>query len=248
MRIPAVVLLPFFLSFCALTGTAQAAPAYPDEYALRPVQLPEGMVQAKVPLVIDLSRGHAGKPIFVPLDLRFGVTSLLELRIFHPVHGLCLRGCDRRYDDLAFGLLYSVLDEGNVQASLLGAFEVRSFASPVQTALDLGFSFAYIQAPFSFRASPYLGLPLSDREHQRDWVNVPIELAYQLARPTAVFFETGVYGDARDPGGWSGPVGVGINQMLQHGVDVGAEFKLNSIIGHTDTGSRLVLVYLMLRT
>lgn len=243
MRIPTVVLLSLF----SLAGTAQASPGYPDEYALRPIQLPAGMVQLKLPLIIDLSRGHAGKPITVPLDIRFGVTRELELRIFHPVNGLCLRGCDRHYNDLAFGLLYSVLDEDHVQASLLGAFEVRSFASPVQTVLDLGVAFAYIRAPFSIYASPYLGLPLSDREHQREWFNMPIEFAYQLSRPTAVFFETGLYGDARDLGSWSGPVGAGINQLLHPGVDVGAEFKLNSIVGHTDTGSRLVLVYLMIR-
>jgi hypothetical protein len=243
MRIPAII----FFSLCALAGTANASPAYPDEYALRPIQLPAGMAQVKIPLIIDLSRGHAGTPISVPLDIRFGVTPALELRIFHPVNGVCLRGCDKHYNDLAFGLLYSVLDEDHVQASLLGAFEVRSFANPVQTVLDLGLSFAYIRAPFSIYASPYLGLPLSDREHQREWVNVPIEFAYQLSRPTAVFFETGIYGDARDPGSWSGPVGAGINQLLHPSVDVGAEFKLNSIVGHTDTGSRLALVYLMIR-
>jgi len=245
MRIP---LLTTLLTLCMLGSTANAKPAYPDEYALRPVQLPAELAQVKIPLIIDLSRGHAGKPIFVPLDLRFGVTSELELRIFHPVHGLCLRGCERAYNDLAFGMLYSVLDENHVQASLLGAFEIQSFRSPVQTVLDLGFSFAYIRAPFSISASPYLGLPLSDREHQQDWVNVPIEFAYQLSLPTAVFFETGIYGDAHDPGSWSGPIGAGINLLLHHSVDVGAEFKLNSIVGHTDTGSRLVLVYLMVRT
>lgn len=243
MRISTAILL--FL--CTLAGAAHASPGYPDEYALRPIQLPTGMAQVKIPLIIDLSRGHAGKPIFVPLDLRVGVSPELELRIFHPVHGVCLRGCDKHYNDLAFGLLYSVFDQDHVQASLFGAFEVRSFASPVQTVLDLGVAFAYINDPFSIVASPYLGIPLSDRDHQQDWVNVPIAFAYQLSHPTAVFFETGLYGDAHDPGSWSGPIGAGINQLLHSSVDVGAEFKLNSMIGNTDTGNRLVLVYLMFR-
>lgn len=230
-----------------VTGTAYAKSGYPDEYALRPIQLPESMVQVKIPLIVDLSRGHAGKPIFVPFDIRLGATNELELRIFHPVHGMCLRGCDKAYDDLALGLLYSVFDEDHVQASLLGAFEVRRFTSPVQTVLDVGAAFAYIRAPFSIYASPYLGIPITDRANQDEWVNLPIEFAYQLSLPTAVFLETGLYGNAHDPNSWSGPIGGGINLLLHHSVDVGAEFKLNSVLGHTDTGSRLVLVYLMLR-
>jgi hypothetical protein len=235
-----------------LLATALALPVhaqgqYPDEYALRPIQLPQGMVQAKIPLIIDLSRGHAGKPIFVPLDLRLGVTDELELRLFHPVNGLCLRGCAKAYNDLAFGLLYSVLNENSFQASLFGAFEVRSFTSPVQVVLDAGAALAYIRAPFSLFAAPYLGIPVTDREHLTDWINVPIEFAYQLSGPAAFFVETGLYGSAHDSSGWSGPFGVGINYLLHHGVDVGAEFKLNAVLGHTDTGSRLVLVYLALR-
>jgi hypothetical protein len=220
---------------------------YPDEYALRPLQLPQAMAQVKIPLVIDLSRGNAGKTIFVPLDLRLGVTSELELRIFHPVNGVCLRGCAKAYNDLGFGLLYAVLNEDAVQASLFGAFEVRSFTSPAQVVLDAGVALAYIRAPFSITAVPYLGIPITDREHLTDWINVPIEFAYQLSRPTAFFVETGLYGSAHDPNGWSGPIGAGINYLVQHGVDVGAEFKLNTVLGHTDTGSRLVLVYLALR-
>jgi hypothetical protein len=240
-------ILTALLALFGIAASASAAANYPDEYALRPIQLPASMVQLKAPLIMDLSRGNAGKTIFVPFDIRLGVTDEIELRLFHPVNGLCLRGCAKRYNDLALGLLYSAFDEQGGQASLLGAFEVRSFASPVQLVLDVGLSLAYFHAPFSVRAAPYLGLPISDREHQTDWVNVPIEFAYQVSLPTAVFLETGLYGSVHDPNGWSGPVGVGINQLLRRGIDIGAEFKLNSIIGHADTGSRLVLVYLMVR-
>jgi hypothetical protein len=221
---------------------------YPDAYALRPLQLPPSLVQVKIPLVIDLSRGHAGKPIFVPLDLRVGVTDELELRLFHPVNGVCLRGCGKVYNDAAFGLLYSLLRENGFEASLLAAFEVRSFSSPAQVALDVGVDFKYVRAPFSIFVGPYLGLPITDREHQTAWINVPAEFAYQVSPATAVFLETGLYGDVHDSGNWSGPLGVGVNQLIQHGVDLGAEFKLNTMVGHTDTGSRLVLVYLAFRS
>jgi hypothetical protein len=237
-----------FLLATLLARPLSAQGGYPDAYALRPLQLPPSMAQVKIPLVIDLSKGNAGKLIFVPLDIRLGVTDELELRLFHPVNGLCLRGCGKAYNDVAFGLLYAVLNQDAFQASLFAAFEVRSLTSPAQVVLDAGAALAYIRAPFSVFAGPYLGLPVTDRGHQTAWVNVPIEFAYQLSAPTAVFLETGLYGDAHRPGDWSGPLGVGLNYLLHHSVDVGAEFKLNAVLGHTDTGSRLVLVYLALRS
>lgn len=239
-------LLVSLLSMVVPTS-AEAQPGYPDAYALRPLELPPSLVQVKLPLVVDLSRGNAGKLIFMPFDLRAGVSRELELRLFQPVRGLCLRGCDKAYNDLGVGLLYSVFDENGVQASLLGAFEVASFTSPVQVALDVGLAFKVIRAPFSFFAAPYLRVPLSDRAQVDDSINLPIEFAFQIATPTALFVETGLYGSAHDGGDWSGPIGVGIDQLLQRGVDLGAEFKLNTVLGHTDTGSRLVLVYLVLR-
>lgn len=240
------------LLLVVLLATAMALPAraqglYPDEYALRPLQLPASMGQARIPLVIDLSRGNAGKLIFMPFDFRLGVSSDLELRLFQPVHGLCLRGCGKAYDDLAFGMLYSLLRQGGVEASLLAALEVRSFTSPAQLALDAGAAFKLIRAPFSLSLSPYLGIGLSDRSDRSDWINIPIEGAVQLTPPTALFVETGLYGDVHDSSGWSGPLGVGVNYLAAHGVDLGAELKWNSILGHTDTGSRLLLGYIMLR-
>jgi hypothetical protein len=229
----------------ALPTVAQTG--YPDAYALRPLELPPSMVQVKIPLIIDLSHDNAGKVVFIPFDLRFGVTRELELRVFHPVHGLCLRGCDPKYNDIALGMLLSVFEENGLEASLLGALEFRSLTSPVGAVLDAGMAFKLIRAPFSIFAAPYVGIPLSDRDHLDDWVNVPVEFAFQLSPPTALFVETGLYGNAHDPGSWSGPVGVGINQLLHHDVDLGAEFKLNSVIGNPDAGNRLVLVYLTLR-
>jgi len=117
-RITAMRKLAPALSLAALafTSTAHAqGGGYPDAYALRPLQLPTGMVQLKVPVIINLSKGSVASPVFIPFELRLGLTSDLELRIFHPVHGLCVsghaKGCDRVYNDLALGMLYSVMRE-----------------------------------------------------------------------------------------------------------------------------------------
>jgi hypothetical protein len=243
----------FPLALAALTAACPAlAAGYPDEYALRPLQLPPGMVQLKVPVVVNLSRGSVASPVFIPFELRLGLTDELEMRIFHPVHGLCVsgtsKGCGRIYNDLGLGMLYSALREGGLELSLLAGLEVTSFSAPVLLRLDAGLAFKYVQAPFSIAAWPYLGLGLNHRDQNGDSLDIPVEFAFQLSPPTALFFESGLFGDMHNLGNsWSMPLGVGLNFLLTHGVDFGAEFKLTGPVGNGGVDGRLVLVYLAIR-
>jgi hypothetical protein len=238
----------------AVAGTAHAQGGYPDAYAVRPLQLPAGMVQLKVPVIINMSKGAVGSPVYIPFELRLGLTSELELRIFQPGHGLCVsgraRGCGHVYNDLGLGLLYSVMREQGMELALLGAVEITSFASPVTVRLDVGMAFKYVHAPFSIAAWPTVGIGLNHRDGNGDSLNIPVEFAYQLSPPTALFVESGLFGDASDFGNtWSSPLGVGINYLLQHGVDMGAEFKLTNLVGNgSGADGRLFLFYFALRS
>jgi hypothetical protein len=220
------------------TGTARAA-GYPGEYALRPLQLPGSMVQLKVPLVMDLSRGNAGDLVFMPFELRIGISSQTELRIFQPGTSLCLRGCGKAYNDLGVGLLFAVMREAGFDMSLLTALEIASFSDPALLRVDGGMAFKFVHAPISVFFSPYVSLGLNHRERNGDAIKIPFELAVQLSYPTALFFETGLYGPLHDSGGWSTPFGVGVNTLVTHGVDLGAEFKFTD--QHSD--HRQLIVY-----
>ena len=243
------------LAALAFAGTAHAqGGGYPDAYALRPLALPTGMVELKVPVIINLSKGAVAKPVFIPLELRLGLTSELELRLFHPIHGLCVsgqaKGCGRVYNDVGLGLLYSVMREQGMELALLGAVEVTSFSRPAKVRLDAGLAFKYVHAPFSIAAWPYVGIGLNHRNENGDSINIPVEFAFQLSPPTALFLESGFYGDAHDFGNsWSSPLGVGINYLLKHGIDLGAEFKLDGPVGSSggSVDGREFIVYFALR-
>ena len=238
-------------SASAVTGSSSNA-GYPDEYALRPLLLPTGMVQLKVPVVINLSKNSVASPVFIPIEIRLGLTKELELRLFQPGNSLCVsgksKGCDRVYNDLALGMLYSVMRERGMDLALLGAVEVTSFSNPAKLRLDAGMAFKYIHAPFSIATWPYVGIGLNHRDENGDSVNIPVEFAYQLAWPTALFLESGLFGPTHNfSDSWSMPLGVGIDYLLRHSVDIGAEFKFTSLIGHGSTDGRLILVYVALR-
>jgi hypothetical protein len=241
------------LAALAFASTARAQSGYPDAYALRPLQVPTGMVQLKVPVVINLSKNSVASPVNIPFEFRLGLASDLELRLFHPVHGLCVsghaKGCGKVYNDLALGMLYSVMREQGMELSLLGAFEVTSFSSPATVRLDAGVAFKYIGAQFSIAVSPYVGIGLNHRDQNGDGINIPAEFAFQLSPLTAIFLESGIFGSTHDfADSWSMPLGVGINYLLQHGVDMGAEFKLDDAIGNGSSGDyRLFLFYFALR-
>ena len=241
------------LAAIAISSTAHAQGGYPDAYAVRPLELPTGMAQLKVPVIVNLSKGLVAKPVFIPFELRLGLTSELELRLFHPVHGLCIsgqtKGCRRVYNDLALGVLYSVMREHDMALALLGAVEVTSFSNPALLRFDAGMAFKYVHAPFSIAAWPYVGIGLNHRDSNGDSINIPVEFAFQLSAPTALFLESGLYGSAHDFGNaWSMPLGVGINYLLQHAVDMGAEFKLDNALGNGSSADyREFIFYFALR-
>jgi hypothetical protein len=246
--VPALV-----LTLLAFSSVAHAQGGYPDAYALRPLQVPTGMAQLKAPVIINLSKNSVASPVFIPLELRLGLTQDLELRLFHPVHGLCVsghaKGCGRVYNDLALGMLYSVMRERGIELSLLGSLEVASFSSPALVRLDAGMAFKFVHAPFSIAAWPYVGIGMNHRDQNGDSINLPVEFAFQLSWPTALFVESGFFGDAHDFGNtWSSPLGVGINYLLEHGVDMGAEFKFTNLVGNgSGADGREFIFYFALR-
>jgi hypothetical protein len=236
---------------CLAAARPGLAAGYPDEYALRPLQLPAGMAQLKVPVIINLSRGQVGSPVWIPFELRLGLTDELELRLFHPVRGLCVsgrsHGCGRVYNDLGLSMLYSVMGENGMDLALLLGFEVASFADPALLRLDAGMAFKYVHAPFSIATWPTFGVGLNHRDRNGDAVNLPVELAFQLSFPTALFLESGLYGSPHNlSNDWSMPLGVGINYLLAHGVDLGAELKLTGV-GNGGLDGRLLIVYFAVR-
>ena len=96
---------------------AAAPGSYPDEYTLRPLTLAAGMFQVTLPVVLNLSKSKALKPVWIPLDLRYGVMDQLEVFVSHTTFGgplatgggVCLgkkANCPKIYNNLNVGGQY----------------------------------------------------------------------------------------------------------------------------------------------
>ncbi len=154
-----------------------AAPAgYPDEYALRPLTLSAMTFQGTLPIVLNLSKDATLKPVWIPLDLRFGVTSELDVFVSHNITGalplaagggLCIggtdRGCDKFYNNVNLGGQFSFLKASGVELSGLLALDFRQISDPMLLAVDLGIGFKYVAAPVSVRIAPQIGILVTNR-------------------------------------------------------------------------------------
>jgi hypothetical protein len=165
---------------------AAATPSgYSDQYALRPLTLSAMMFQGTLPVVLNLSKSAMLKPVWIPLDLRFGVTNEFEVFVSHSdmglplafgYGGLCLggtsRGCEKAYNNVNVGGQYSFFKNAGVELSGLLALEFRRISDPMLLAADVGVGFKYVAAPVSVRLSPQIGIGLNKRSGSSSTVNL----------------------------------------------------------------------------
>jgi hypothetical protein len=239
-----------------------AAPAgYPDEYALRPLTLSAMTFQGSLPVVLNLSKNAVLKPVWIPLDLRFGVTNELEVFLNHGVpggsliegEGLCLggtsRGCPKAYNNVNVGGVYSIIKSSGVELAGLLAVEVRQFSPDALLAADVGVAVKYVAAPVSVKLVPQIGIGLTKRSAgNKEQLAVPLQIAVQAAAPIAVFLDSGIFGPTSHFGDlYTVPIGIGASFLAMHGLDVGAEFMLPVVVtgisGNKAMDSRLLMIY-----
>jgi hypothetical protein len=238
--------------------TPAAAPAgYPDEYALRPLVVASGMFQGTLPIVLNLSKGNVLKPVWIPLDLRWGKTNQLEFFVSHGTPGgsvtsgagICLggtsRNCDEVYNNVNFGGQYSFLNASGLELAGLLAAQFRELSPDMRFAVDVGLGMKYVAAPFSVKLTPQLGIGLNKRSSRanKEELAAPLQLALQAAPRIAVFLDSGISGKISHFGdSYAVPIGIGGSYLVMHGLDVGLEFMLPMLVkattfagGATDT-------------
>jgi hypothetical protein len=251
-----------------------AAPAwtplgYPDTYVLRPLTVPPGMFQGTLPVVFSFSQNAVLRPVWIPLDMRFGMTDQLEFFVTHNAlgaplaagsGGLCLgtkQYCpEKAYNNLNVGGQLSFAKGKGLEFTGLLAAEFRDFSPHLLFAVDVGVGVKYVNAVFSAKATPRLGIGVNRRSsgNEQEAIGVPVQLALQAAPRIAAFVDTGVFGPTNQfSGKYTVPVGVGADFLLRHGFDVGAEFMFpalgrGSAVTGRSTDARTLMLYAVWRS
>ncbi len=205
--------------------------------------LPAGAFQGTLPVVLNLSKDAVLKPVWIPLDLRYGVTNELTVFVAHTAMGqslasgggVCLGGTDRNctkfYNSLAIGGLYSLLNSSGLELAGLVALDLRSL-DPMYLAADVGVSLRYVAAPLTVTVTPIFGIGLNKRdENNKEMISVPVQVAFQATPELNVFLDSGIISPTKDFGdNYVVPVGIGAGYAVQPGLTVGAEFMLTSVV------------------
>ncbi len=210
-------------------------------YVARGLTQSAGNLQVTVPIVLNLSKDLVLKPVWVPLDVRYGITDELEVFLNHfggaPVSplasegGVCLggeeRGCAKPYDNLNLGLQFSFLKNPAIELAAIGALVVRSIDASTM-AVALGVNFKYASGPVAVKVAPQIAIGANKRdEGNKEILFVPVQVAFQATPELAIFLDTGIAGPTDGFGdSWILPVGVGASFAVMPNLDVGAEFLL----------------------
>ena len=218
------------------------------------------MFQGTLPIVLNLSKSKVLKPVSIPLDLRFGVTNELEVFLSHNVlggplaagGGVCLGkkvDCAKIYNNLNVGGQYSFLKASGVELSGLLAAEFREFSPDMLFAVDVGIGVKYVAAPISVKLAPQIGIGVNKRTamNNKEFIAVPLQVAFQAAPPVAIFLDSGIYGFTKEfSKNYTVPVGIGASYLAMHGLDVGLEFMLPKVVSGVEGNKAMDTRSLML--
>lgn len=216
---------------------------------LRGVQGPAGMFSARVLLGVNLSSDAAGEPISLMPNLYYSFTDKLQIGVVHdtpmgwqtkPGPGLCLTGedggCPEVYDNIGFDVMYG-LAYGQLHLSAHGSLYVTSFDPSNAMATVGAAGKAHFNDKVALYFDPQIGIALSDRDVNDDYLFLPLELQYQLGQPTQLKLLSGVNGSLSEFGDTHRiPLGIGLVHSMTEHIDLGARFSFDNLLGETADG------------
>lgn len=251
--------MSLIMAALALAGAAPLS-AHADEFYIaadwpirfvdRPLVLGPSMFELRGDtLRLNLSKDAVGDPISLAPDLYFGLDERVTIGLFHDV-GICISGdgCTTVYNDFGVEGLYSLLYEGAVSMAVrLGA--TFNPLDPFVGGLHVGLPVRVSGGDLAVLFDPRLYVGIFERDLRKEFLDVPVQLQYQLTDQNALLVTSGVRGPLDGFGdSVQVPVGVGAVVALSRRVDIGGEFLFTNLAGRGGgVAGRLLLLRLAIR-
>jgi hypothetical protein len=223
---------------------------WPIRLVDRPLVLGPSMFELRGDtLRLELSKDSVGDPISLAPDLYYGLTDRITLGYVHDV-GICISGdgCATTYADFGVEALFSLIYEGPlVMAGRIG----MTFGplDPFTGGIHAGLPVRVGAGDLAVLVEPRVYIGLLERDTRGDFVEVPVQLQYQLTDQNVLLLSSGVRGPLSDFGdAVAVPVGVGALATLSRRVDVGGELLFTNLAGRGGgIDGRLLLLRVALR-
>lgn len=234
----------------AAPAPAPVAASAGTDYVSRGLTQSAGNLQVSVPVVLNLSKEAVLKPVWVPLDLRYGINDQLEVFVNHskaaPLGplvtggGVCLggtdRGCEKLYNNLNVGAQFSILKDPAMELAAMGALVVKSL-DPSMMSAAVGVNFKYVAGQLAIKAAPQMIIGATKRDGgNKESIALPVQVAFQATPELALFLDSGLYAPTEKlADNITVPVGIGASFAVMPNVDVGAEFLLPLVVAPKGT-------------
>lgn len=178
-------------------GTVYGRDNWPSELARRSLTLPMTMIDVKVPLVLNFSKGSELEPWFLAPSAAIGLTDDLTLRAYTPEtgSGLCLagsgHGCARIWNDVGAEFLYGLSRTEAQQFVLRAGVEAYRLSDPMLLALKLGSTYKVTIGNMALVLGGDLRVGLTERDagNIKETLTFFAEPQIQLGETLAVFGE-----------------------------------------------------------
>lgn len=209
---------------------------WPLSLVERPLMPAKGMVDVRGDtLRVNLSKGSAFEPISLAPDIFYGMMENWTVGLTHQT-GICLTGtdggCAKAYNDLGLELNFTLMARGSFQAAATGGFNLSSFSDPFIAGLNFGFRAKLQIAKVAVFSRPRMYVGLANRDLRGDFVEIPVDIYYQLNTQTALGLETGVVGTLDNLGDNNQiPVGLAVLFAINEKVDIGAAMRFTNLAG-----------------
>jgi hypothetical protein len=192
-----VLLLSAGVAAAEGAGTVYGRDNWPAELAKRSLTLPMTMIDVKVPVVVNLSKGSELEPWFLAPSAAIGLTDDLTLRGYtpEPGSGLCLagsaHGCNKVWNDVGAELLYGLSRSQAQQFVLRGGVETYRLSDPMLLALKLGSTYKVTIGNMALVLGGDLRIGLTERDtgNIKETLTFYAEPQIQLTETLAVFGE-----------------------------------------------------------
>lgn len=236
-------------------GAAYTKETYPTQSLVdQPLNLPAGMLEIDVPVVIDISDGDGLGPDWsIPAILDYGLTDSVQLGVFHTT-GICLagedNGCAEVYDDIGARLRLGLWRSSPVAQLALDVGAHAQDFSDVSASGFVGLNYKRTMGNFALGAGVELSSALNDRD-LRPFTEVIAGNALaqlQLFEGLAAYGLVGIQAPLNEREGFdagvSAPVAVGAEFAPLRNAAFGAEIGFPNLIGEDATADeRSLTVY-----
>lgn len=217
----------------------------------RGVQGPQGLLTARLSLLVNASKGAFGQPTSLAPDIYYSITDTIQIGLLHtgpmgwqsrPGVGLCLTGsgeggCPKVYDNVGFDFLYGLL-YGDFHLSLHSALFLMPISEPTRAMWTIGVTGkVHFSDVVALLFDPQIGVMLSNRDLYKEQLFLPIELQFQLSEAVSLKLLSGVTGQLSKLGDtYQIPLGLGLVGNVSPSIDLGVRFSFDNLLGKAPAG------------